>query len=303
MDKEQEFIMKPKVDYCFKELMQEACVRNGFISALLALRPEEIQKTELMPTHLRQMYGEDKLGILDVRVLMSDGTQLDIEIQVAPFLAWPERSLFYLSKIFSGQLKVGEPYEGMKKCIHVGILDFELFGEDEEFYSRFHLWEDSRNRLYTDKFEIHILELPKLRKHDYPESDLLYWEKFFNAERKEEFEAMSEKNEMIDKAFEKLLNMSADDLKKQEYEERQKAIRDHEYLMRYNRREGISEGETRKLISMVRKKIKKGKLTEMIAEELEEELKTILPIYELLSRYPEETDEEIYQRLNRQDNH
>ena len=37
MDKEQEFIMKPKVDYCFKELMQEACVRNGFISALLAL--------------------------------------------------------------------------------------------------------------------------------------------------------------------------------------------------------------------------------------------------------------------------
>ena len=76
MDKEQEFIMKPKVDYCFKELMQEACVRNGFISALLALRPEEIQKTELMPTHLRQMYGEDKLGILDVRVLMSDGTQL-----------------------------------------------------------------------------------------------------------------------------------------------------------------------------------------------------------------------------------
>lgn len=57
------------------------------------------------------------------------------------------------------------------------------------------------------------------------------------------------------------------------------------------------------MISMVRKKIKKGKLTEMIAEELEEELKTILPIYELLSRYPEETDEEIYQRLNRQDNH
>ena len=54
---------------------------------------------------------------------------------------------------------------------------------------------------------------------------------------------------------------------------------------------------------MVRKKIKKGKLTEMIAEELEEELKTILPIYELLSRYPEETDEEIYQRLNRQGNH
>ena len=73
--------------------------------------------------------------------------------------------------------------------------------------------------------------------------------------------------------------------------------------MRYNRREGISEGETRKLISQIHKKIKRGKPKELIAEELEEELKTILPIYELLSRYPEETDEEIYQRLNRQGNH
>lgn len=302
MEKTQEFIMKPKVDYCFKELMQEECVRRGFLSALLSVPPESIRDTELLPTHLRQIYGDDKLGILDVRVSMANGVQIDIEIQVAPFPAWPERSLFYLSKVFSEQLKVGEPYGDMKKCIHVGILDFELFRDDEEYYSRFHLWEDSRKRLYTDKFEVHILELPKLRKHEYPESDLLYWAKFFNGEGKKEFESMSEKNEYIDKAYEKLLHMSADDLKKQEYEERQKAIRDHEYLMGYNReegrKEGISEGEMLKLISQIQKKIEKDKSAETIAGELEEELETIVSIYEMVKMHPDETGEEIYQRLN-----
>ena len=32
-----------------------------------------------------------------------------------------------------------------------GILDFNLFKEDANYYSRFHIREDSRNTLYTDK--------------------------------------------------------------------------------------------------------------------------------------------------------
>ena len=56
----------------------------------------------------------------------------------------------------------GQSYDMLPKCIHVGILDFVLFEEDEEFYSCFHFWEDTRRRMYTDKLEIHILELPKL---------------------------------------------------------------------------------------------------------------------------------------------
>lgn len=58
------------------------------------------------------------------------------------------------------------------KRIHVSILDFKLF-DDEEYYSRFHIWEDHRRLQYSDKFEIHVLELPKLEKYDYPETELL----------------------------------------------------------------------------------------------------------------------------------
>ncbi len=33
----------------------------------------------------------------------------------------------------------------LEKCIHIGILDFEIFEDTDAFYSRFHLWEGSRH--------------------------------------------------------------------------------------------------------------------------------------------------------------
>ncbi len=253
MSKEQTFLMKPKVDFCFKELMEDAEVRRGFISALLDVRPEKIERTEFLPTHLRKEHQEDKLGILDIRVFICEQadkercskgqrSQMDLEIQLASFPLWPERSVFYLAKMYTGKIKKGQSYDVLQKCIHVGILDFILFKEDEEYYSRFHLWEDTRRRMYTDKLEIHILELPKLLERDYPKTELLNWARFFNGEKKEEFEMAAEGSLYIEKAYERLMDMSADDLKRQEYEAREKAIRDHTYLMNYNLKKGVEEG-------------------------------------------------------------
>ena len=76
------FIMLPTVDFCFKGLMNNPKVRKGFIAALLKKDPETIRETVLLPTVLGQEYQDDKLGILDVRVLMEDKTQIDMEMQV-----------------------------------------------------------------------------------------------------------------------------------------------------------------------------------------------------------------------------
>ena len=218
MENTTNFIMKPKVDFCFKELMEFEEVRQGFIAAVLGIEPEEVIKTELLPTHLRVRHNKDKLGILDVRVILNGDVQLDMEIQVAKFLFWRERSLFYLSKMYSDVILTGEGYHVLGKCIHVGILDFILFEEDEEFYSCFHMWEDKRRRKYSDKFEIHIVELPKLAEHEYPETALLKWAKFLNAEKKEEFEMAAKTDPHIRKAYEQLLHMSEDGNKRLIYD-------------------------------------------------------------------------------------
>lgn len=235
------FIMSPKVDFCFKELLNDEDVRRGFIAAILGVKADMIQRTELLPTYLRKQHQKDKLGILDIRVVLENGTQIDIEMQVIAYDYWAERSLFYLCKMFSEQIHEGEDYQELKKCIHVGILNFILF-DDEEYYSKFHIWEDSRKLLYTDKMEIHIVELPKLKKYQYPETELLRWARFFNAENKEEMQMAVQGDKYMEKAYNRLVNLSADDEKRLEYEERQKAIRDYNHMINSGWRTGYAEG-------------------------------------------------------------
>ncbi len=281
MDHEKTFLMKPKVDFCFKELMEDPEVRRGFISALLGVKPEEIEETKLLPTYLRREHEEDKLGILDIRVFILDPvkgkSQMDLEIQLAPFSLWPERSLFYLAKMYAGEIKKGQSYGVLQKCIHVGILDFVLFGEDEEFYSCFHLWEDHRQRIYTEKLEIHILELPKLAERDYPETELLNWARFFNGEQKEEFEMAAEGSPYIERAYERLTDISADEVKRLEYEAREKAILDHMYLMEYHMDLGLKRGRE---------------------EALEQGAKALIEICREASRSREETFSSLVQKLS-----
>lgn len=235
------FIMKPKVDFCFKELLSDEYVRRGFLSAILGVAPDMILWTKLLPTYLRKQHKDDKFGILDVRVMLQDESQVDVEIQVIAYDYWAERSLFYLSKMYVDQIHEGEDYGQLKKCIHVGVLDFKLF-DDEEYYSRFHIWEDNRRLQYSDKFEIHVLELPKLEKYDYPETELLKWARFFNATDKEELEMAAEGNEYTQKAYDRLVELSADEEKRMEYEERQKALRDYQHMMNSGWRQGVSDG-------------------------------------------------------------
>lgn len=128
------------------------------------------------------------------------------------------------------------------KRIHVSILDFKLF-DDEEYYSRFHIWEDHRRLQYSDKFEIHVLELPKLEKYDYLETELLKWAWFFNATDKEELEMAAEGNEYTQKAYERLVELSTDEEKRMEYEARQKALRDYQHMMNSGWRQGYGKGK------------------------------------------------------------
>ena len=44
-EKNDNFIMLPTVDFCFKELMQNKEVRKGILSALLGKNPEELGET------------------------------------------------------------------------------------------------------------------------------------------------------------------------------------------------------------------------------------------------------------------
>ena len=181
-----DFLMKPKIDFAFKEIMRNDNARIGFLSAVLKLNPKDIKETIILNTDLSKVHEDDKQGILDVRILMNNLVEIDIEIQLAELKFWADRSLFYLSKMYVEQIEAGDTYKVFKRCVSISLLNFTLFPDTEEFYSCFHLWEDTRHTLYTDKMEFHVLEFPKLPKElKEDSSDMLLWAKFINAEKKD----------------------------------------------------------------------------------------------------------------------
>lgn len=236
------FIMLPTVDFCFKELMQNEKVRNAFIAALLKQKTENIKETILLPTILEKKSIDDKQGILDVRVLWRDGIQIDMEMQVAYFAYWDKRALFYLSKMFASQLKQGDSYDKLKKCIHVSILDFIHFPDDDEFYRVIHFHEDESFRLYTDLLELQILELKKIPEEIQRGDDIINWMQFFNGRNRKELEQMAQKNEHMKIAYDTLLELSADEQKRLEYEAREKALRDYNSQMESSLQIGYERG-------------------------------------------------------------
>lgn len=241
-----DFLMKPKIDFAFKEIMMDEQARIGFLSAMLKLNPEEIKETQILNTNLRKQREKEKLGILDVRILMNNNTEIDIEIQLSAISVWADRALFYLAKMFTDQINSGEDYTIFKRCVSISILDFELFSGQPEFYSCFHIREDSRHFLYTDKMEFQVMELPKLPKELRKDSsDIELWGKFINAERKEEFDMIAAQNKYIGSAYKHLQMISQDDEKRMEYEARAKAIRDYNQGMLEAEQRGRAEGEAR----------------------------------------------------------
>ena len=103
---------------------------------------------------------------------------------------------------------------------------------------------------------------------------------------------MAEKDEYIGEAYETLKNMSEDEIKRMEYEARQKAIRDYNSYMhsaerrgiKIGRDEGIKLGREELLKQQVKKKLSKGQSVKVIAEDLVEDIDVIQKIVDELDK-------------------
>ena len=66
--------------------------------------------------------------------------------------------------------------------------------------------------------------------------------RFLGGKNREEFEDMAKKDEYIEEAYNELKKLSHDEQMRMEYELRQKAIRDHNMMMKTARKQGYESG-------------------------------------------------------------
>ncbi len=168
----------------------------------------------------------------------------------------------------------------------------------------------SNCKLYSSKFQFHVIELSKLKstKGKARKQELYRWAKLISASTWEEVREESEGNHYMEKVRDEMIKMSRDESERYLYLREQMAIRDKESQLRSaenrgrreGRKEGRKQGEILKLITMVKKKIENGDSIAKIADDLLEDADVIEKIYDIVKENPEKTREEICEILMNQ---
>ena len=232
-----------------KELFRNEIVRKAFLSDILGIPEEEIRTARLLNPFLRKRYKKQKLGILDILLELNDDTRINIEIQLKASSSWDRRQIFYLSKLFTSDLKVGENYSRLKRCIGISILDFNLT-DRPEYHSIYFLQDEKGNR-FSDVFEIHTIELKKKLMGNEAADD---WIRLFNAESEEDLEMIKTEKAGLREAIREVKRMSLSERLRARYEEHMKYIRDkaarEDYVWQQGRAQGRQE-EKDKIIAML----------------------------------------------------
>jgi len=260
-NKENKKILVPTNDYVFKRLFGYKGNENITRSLIKAVTGIEFEEIDLKYTPiLERDLLENKMGILDVRVVANECNNINLEMQVARNEYIADRILWYWSRLYSGSIDSGESYDETKRAICILITDFgiEKIKDIPKYHTKWNIREEKySNVILTKKLEIHIIELSKLEKMNKLEKEdkkLLAWSKFIKNPEELEDSIMSE-NEDIKRAKDELDKISQDEHERLLAEMREKAIMDEIAL----RKTGYNEGRAEGLRDGKKEGIKEGK--------------------------------------------
>ena len=185
---------------------------RGLVCSLLNLQDCDIHSIEVKNPIEFGKTVFSKGFVLDLKLLLNNNTSINVEMQVLKFKNWTERSLGYLCRSYD-KLNAGEDYVETNTAIHIGILDYDLFPEEEaRFYTTYHLADDVTHKIYTGKFQLSVLYLNHVDKAT--EKDLAchldYWARFFKATTWEELKMLAEKSPIFTEATKTVYNTTAD---------------------------------------------------------------------------------------------
>jgi len=244
---ENNFIMLPKNDFAFKLIFGDSKnidVLQALLSAILNVPIEELNELTIINNELLREFKEDKKGILDVRAKTRNGKEINIEIQVLPTKYMSERTAYYWSKMYNGQIKSGDTYDKLNKCITINIVDFECTPL-KKIHTSYHITEDETGYRLTEVLEIHYVELSKLKKEGIEKNEneaTIQWAEFIGSDSREVMELLATKNSDIGKAYDILTIMSKDENARMAYEAREAEIHDQATREKTAREEGIDIG-------------------------------------------------------------
>ena len=236
----------PKMDIIFQAIFGEVGSENITKDFLEKILKRKIEKISLDKNPiLRRELKDDKLGVLDVVTELDGKEKCNIELQLIDKNNIIERMLYYWSKMYTRQIKAGDDYKKLEKTIVILIADFNIKGlEEVEYHSTWKIIETNsvKKLILTDKFELDIIELSKIKGRENEKDQLLDWLIFLENPESERVTRKMEENENLKEAVEKLDRISEDEKMQRIIELREKAIRDEHAIYDKGLDDGIEKG-------------------------------------------------------------
>ena len=236
-------LLKPKIDVVFQSLFskQNERITKAFAEALLDKKIEKIKINE--DKELFRGKPEEKLGILDLELDINENEKVDVEIQLVDRSNIQERLLFYFSKLYYNEVKKGDDYKKAKRVVMVAILDYDLdlTKEIKRMETKWKLREENaKDLVLTDKIEIDIIELSKVRAEyeKNKQNKKAQWALFIDDPNTKEVEEIMKDNEDIEEAIVTVHKMTEDEKMRRLADLREKAILDEKAI----RRKGYEDG-------------------------------------------------------------
>ena len=201
-----------------------------------------------------------KTMVMDLKVKLSSGESINIEVQTSNQHGFTKRILFYLSKLFTEDLKKGDDFDDLKPAYSLIFTTFPLFDEFKEHLSTFSMIRETHPHvIFSESMRIILVELPKFQKSMDKPFDLSdFWCYFLlkvGENLTKEEKAILLKNKDTKMALEHLEKMSQNEILRERALAREKNWLayhlDRKGLLKQGREEGLKEG--------IQKGIQKGK--------------------------------------------
>ena len=235
-----------KADFVFKELFAHEKVRKQFLSDVLGIPMELIKSVRMATPFLRKTFRRQKQGIMDIVLVLNDDTKIDIEMQVYRQEHYIQRKLYYLARMYTDDLMIGERYKKLRRCISISLVDFELLPDTEEYHNIYLLRNEAGKEL-TDLWEIHIIELGKSLRGNAVDD----WIRLFHVTSQEEMDMIAVKNEGKREAVEVVKQMGLIRTLRWMHDDYWKAKRDRWDEDEYVWNEGKAEGKAEDILHLL----------------------------------------------------
>ncbi|MCL2010194.1 MAG: Rpn family recombination-promoting nuclease/putative transposase, partial [Synergistaceae bacterium] len=236
-------LLPVKSDFVFKLIFgdqRNVDILAAFLKSVLDIPDAEYDRLTIVDPHIKKESGDDKYGILDIKIHTVSESVIHVEIQLRVLPDMEARTIYSQSKLVTEQMSSGKNWSVIKRVITIVITDDIFVPEGDKYHHQFrYRTEDGLE--FSNLVEINTLDLSKLPPND-DSTDLWHWMKFIKTDDEEVLDMLAQRTPQMRKAVGVLKELSADEVTRMLFEKQEMARMDIESRI---------DGERRKLEGII----------------------------------------------------